>query len=578
MLKNTRLFGISWPTRSELRTLENSLKGRDFLIYLLLSFTLIVSGIALLSRLNNHFMVIVPLHGGTIDEGVIGTPRFVNPVLAVSESDKDLTNLVFSGLMRLDENSKPVPDLAESFSVSDDGLTYTFILKQGVTFHDGKPLTADDIIFTIEKISNPSIKSPKRANWEGVIVEKIDERTITFTLKKAYTQFLDATTIGILPKHLWDDVTDQEFALSENNENAVGAGPYKVSSIKQDANGIPRYYELKSFSKYINGKPYLDKIFLRFYDNENSLIHALKSGNVDNINSISPENAASLVNDGYDVSRISIPRVFGIFFNQNKAPILANKTVVSAMDLAIDKQSIVNTVLYGYGTPLSGPRPKDTESMQDRATSIQEANAMLDKAGYVMGEDGTREKKTTDKNSTKTERLSFSISTADIQELKDAAFQIRDDLSEVGISVDVRIYDVGTLNQNIIHERDYDSLLFGELITSDQDMFAFWHSSQRLSPGLNVSMYTNTNIDTMLESLQTAKDQSKIKELSNKVSSTIISDKPAIFLYTPSFIYVKNDDVVEGKEKTILRSSSNRFDLVTTWYKNMDKIWTIFAK
>lgn len=576
MTKNTRLFGISWPTRAELRTLENSLTGRDFLLYLLFGFLLLTSGFALLGRLNKHFLVSVPLYGGSIEEGVIGTPRFVNPLLAVSESDKDITNLVFSGLMRMDESSKPGLDLAESYSVSEDGLVYTFIIKQGATFHDGKPVTADDVIYTIEKVSDPTIKSPKRANWEGVTVEKIDERTITFTLRKAYTQFLDATTIGILPKHLWNDVSNQEFPLSELNEKAVGAGPYKVSSIKQDDNGIPRSYELKSFNDYINGEAYIEKIYFRFYDNENSLIKALKTGHVDNINSISPENAASLEADGYQITRISIPRVFGLFFNQNKSPVLANKTVVSAMDLAIDKQSLVNTILYGYGTPLNGPRPKDIEPITNKEESIEEAKAMLDKAGYIVTDDGTREKISSDKKTT--ERLAFSISTADISELKDAAFQIRDDLSLIGISVDVRIYDIGTLNQTIIKDRDYESLLFGELITSDPDLFAFWHSSQRLSPGLNVSMYTNTNVDSQLESLQTQNDAQKISELSAKITSTIQSDRPAIFLYTPSFIYVRDDEAIEGKSKTILRSSSNRFDLVGSWYINTDRVWRIFTR
>lgn len=574
MLKNIRIFGISWPDRGELRTLENSLRGRDFIIYLILSFFLLFSSISLLGRLNKNFLTTVPLYGGTVNEGIIGTPRYVNPVLSVSEADKDLSNLVFSGLTRFDEDGKPTLNLAESYTVTDDGLTYTFILKQGLEFHDGKPLTADDVVFTVEKIINPSIKSPRRATWEGITAVKIDERTVQFTLKKSYSGFLDATTIGILPKHLWSDVSDQEFPLSDLNKNAIGTGPYKISSVKEDENGIPKSYELKSFSKYSMGKPFIDRINIKFYDNENLLVRALKNGSVDNINSISPETAAGLKDSGYNITLIPIPRVFGLFFNQGKSPIFADKNVINAIDLAIDKQSLVNTVLYGYGTPLSGPRPEDREEPADRTQSIEEANKILENAGYKLGEDGTRERKVKDK----TERLSFSISTADIPELKNSAFQIRDDLSAIGISVDVRIYDVGTLNQNIIKDRDYESLLFGQLITSESDLFAFWHSSQRLSPGLNVSMYTNTNVDSLLESLQSTKDESKQKELSNKISQTIKTDKPAIFLYTPSFIYIKDEKIFFGKEKTTLRGSSNRFDLVNTWYKNTDRVWTIFAK
>lgn len=573
-----KLFGISWPTREELRTLENSIKGKDFIVYLIFGGLLLFSSLALVSKLNRTFLVTVPLYGGSFEEGVVGTPRFINPVLAISEPDKDLTNLVFSGLMRLDENSNPSLDLAESYSVSENGLEYTFVLKNDAKFHDGEAITADDVVFTIEKISNPFIKSPKRASWEGVLVEKIDERTVKFTLKKAYAQFLDSTTIGIIPKHLWENVSDQEFALSDMNEKAVGSGPYKISNIKEDDSGIPKTIELKSFNDYVNGKPYINKIGFSFYSNENTLVRALKNGSVDNINSVSPENAYSLSEEGYNVESISIPRVFGLFFNQNKNPLLSNKTVTQAMDLAIDKQSIVDKILFGYGTPIMGPRPTDVENSQNREESLEQAIKLLEKAGYTLGEDGTRVKTTTSGKTTKTERLSFSITTADLPELKDAAYEIRNDLSNIGISVDVRVYDVGTLNQDIIKERDYEILLFGELITSDADLFAFWHSSQRLYPGLNVAMYTNTNADSLLEDLQTEDSEDKIKTLSDKISSTIKSDGAAIFLYSPSFIYIREDGVQEGKTKTLLRSSSNRFDLVTTWYKNKDLVWKIFTK
>ena len=160
----------------------------------------------MLLKVNQYFIVEVPSSGGIYKEGIVGTPRFINPVLSISDADRDLTSLVYSGLMRQHTDDTLIPDLAETVEISEDGLSYFFKIRDDAVFHDGEPVTSEDIIFTILTTQNPIIKSPKRANWDGITIEKIDDKNLTFHLQQPYAPFLNNTTLGILPKHIWQGV------------------------------------------------------------------------------------------------------------------------------------------------------------------------------------------------------------------------------------------------------------------------------------------------------------------------------------------------------------------------------------
>ena len=198
-------------------------------VFIFFSGVAIVSSVCLVYLLNNSLLVAVPAYGGTVSEGVIGSPRFINPILAVSDSDRDLTSLVYSGLLRATSDGDYVPDLAQSYTISPDGLTYTFKLRPNATFHNGMKVTADDVVFTINKANDPALQSPERANWDGVTVAAIDAETVQFTLKAPYAPFVENLTTGILPKQLWQNVSDDEFSFSDLNTNPVGSGPFEVS-------------------------------------------------------------------------------------------------------------------------------------------------------------------------------------------------------------------------------------------------------------------------------------------------------------------------------------------------------------
>ncbi|HEV7702451.1 MAG TPA: ABC transporter substrate-binding protein [Candidatus Paceibacterota bacterium] len=586
--------GSKLPKMAQINSALLTFSKKERIVFSVLVATLLLSTLLILNSINNYFMVGVPMYGGSISEGIVGAPRFANPILATSSADQDMVSLVYSGLMRKDSSGNLIPDLAEKYEVSADGLTYTFTLKDNIYFHDGKPVTIDDIVFTINTVKDSVIKSPHKANWDGVTVSKLDEKTIEFKLRQPFASFLENTTLGILPTHLW---SGSPIELNSVNTNPVGSGPYMVTNVSKEGSGAIDSYELASFKKFALGRPYIDNIDLHFYSNEDDMVKALENRQVSQISSISPTNAENLKKAGYKIEFAVLPRVFGLFFNQNANRLFADKVVISAINQAIDKDGIVREVLSGYGVIIDGPIPpgmtqyqqsdaSNTDSQASREEILQKVEKGLSDDGWTKNSEGYLEKTSQEKKVVKgksvavgkktTTPLEFSISTSDAPELVKAASKIQEDLKVIGIKVDIKTFEVGTLNQDVIRPREYDALLFGQIINNESDLFAFWHSSQRKDPGLNIAMYTNAAVDKILEdaslTINTGARTKKYIQFENEIKK----DMPAIFLYTPDFIYVVSSNLM-GVSVGHVTFPSDRFAQVYLWNKEKYNVWKIFA-
>ncbi len=569
-----KLLSKSWKFPKEEKIVEiiKSFRFAEKIIFSIFCAIFVISGIGLLYRVNDGLSVQIPAKGGAVIEGIVGTPRFLNPVLAITDADRDINNLVYSGLLKFDEDGNLVSDLADSYKISEDGTVYTFFLKPNIYFHDGKKVTSEDVEFTISKIKDPNIKSPKRSSWENVTVEKIDEETIKFTLKKPYSPFIQNATVGILPKHIWKNVSDDSFLFSNFNLKPIGSGPYKMESLTEDESGLPIEYKLKSFKKYISGEPFIEKITLKFYPNEDKLIEAYGGGEVKNINSISPKNIKKIGLENSNLKIQTLPRIFGVFFNQSNQPIFLHDEVRKALDIATPRQNIIDEVLLGYGKSIDGPLPNDY--LEEEKYSIEKARELLENKGWKQNEFGIYEKKN---EKGVVEKLSFNISTGDIPELKNTATILQSSWQKIGANVEVKIFETGDLNQNVIRPRKYESLLFGEIIGKDLDLFPFWHSSERNDPGLNIAMYTNAKVDKLLEDIRKTTDKNEVDKLLNLFEEEVKKDTPAIFIYSPEFIYINNKDI----KNVILTKTTipaDRFQNVNKWYIETNKIWKIFNK
>lgn len=531
-------------------------------------------------KINEHFLVTIPAQGGTLNEGIIGTPRYINPLLTVTDADKDISRLVYRGLMKEDTNGNLVPDLAQSYSVSSDGLTYTFILKKAY-FQDGVQITANDVAFTINSAVNPTLNSSEQVSWQGVAVNVINPTTITFTLKQPYAPFLANTTLGILPQHIWQNVSYDNWTYSTNNTtNIVGSGWYKVTKISQTASGIPEYYDLSAYRKDSDGAPLIDTIVMKFYSSEDDLIAAYNSGNIDTMGGIDPSEAAELAKNGAIVMTTPLPRIFGLFFNQSQASFFADSDVRLAISTAINKDAIVKNVLFGYGQTIDSPIPPSIHltndaPIPDQSENIAQAKAILEKDGWTLGTDGIYTKVISKKE---TDRLSFEIDTNDTPELKQSIDLIVSNLKQAGIEAIPEVYETGSLNQDIIQPRKFQSLFFGQVVSNQADLFAFWDSSQRTSPGLNISGYANPSVDTLLEQGEQTLDPTQQNTIYQKFENEINSDIPAVFVYSPSYIYVVRQDIAQGIQLPRINQPEDRFFDENNWYLDTDHVWKIFAK
>jgi len=546
----------------------------------IVSLVFVISTLLILNKINQFFLIEIPAYGGSFTEGIIGSPRFINPVLATSNADKDLCLLIYSGLLKATTKGELIPDLAESYKISEDGFVYTFKLKDDLFFHDNTPLTTDDIEFTIKATQNNIIKSPKKANWDGVEVKKINEKEIQFILTQSYSPFLENLTLGILPKHIWESISPEQFAFSRFNIQPIGSGPYKINNVKENSSGILEEYSLQSFNKYSLGEPYVSKIYLKLYSDEETLLSQYKKNEIENISSISPDKVSSLSKNlrKSQLLTTSLPRIFGVFFNQDEAGLFTNKEVRLALDQAIDRKQIINKVLDGYGVAINSPLPFESKYYLETTPSkkitdpIESAQEILRQNGWELTEEKVWEKVTR----TSVTPLSFSLSTANIPELKAVAELLKGEWEKMGAKVNLKIFEIGDLNQNVIRPRQYDTLLFGEVIGRDMDLFAFWHSSQRNDPGLNIAMYANITTDNLLEQIRIITDEEIRQEKFERFQKEIADDRPAIFLYSPEFIYIASDKIKNIKIEQIT-IPSERFLDIQQWYIETDKIWKIFS-
>ncbi|OGZ07679.1 MAG: hypothetical protein A3C93_02130 [Candidatus Lloydbacteria bacterium RIFCSPHIGHO2_02_FULL_54_17] len=542
----------------------------------------VVSSVILLLQWNDRFLVEVPQKGGAIVEGIIGRPRFINPVIAKSDADRDMVALIYSGLLKATPDGELIGDLAETYTVSADGLIYTFTLKNDLLWHDGEPVTSKDVVFTVEKARDPSlaIKSPRRASWEGVDVETPDPQTVVFRIKQPYAPFLENATMGILPEHIWNNVPNEEFDVTYHNIEPIGSGPYRMDRIVEDkARGLPQYYDLVAFKRYALGEPYVTHMRIAFFGNNKELAEAYNDGSVDQMHTVEPALAKELEQKQGVIIRAPLPRIFAAFFNQNQQTIFADKNVREALLLAVDRGRIVEEVLHGYARVIDGPLPEfsATSTPESETTTderLAKARALLEKGGWLPNAAGVYEK--TNKKAKTVTLLEFSLSIPDVPEIKTAAEFIRNDWETLGALVTVKVFDPSTFVTEVLSPRKYDVIFYGQVIGRTPDPFAYWHASQRNAPGLNIALYTNKNADKLLENIRKENDRELRNEMLEKFTEEVRGDVPAVFVYSPDFLYATAKNV-KGITIGLITTESERFLDVHHWYVNSERVWKWLA-
>lgn len=578
-----------------------SLSPTEALLFGFFGLLLIISTIGIVWKINESLIEEVPVAGGSLTEGISAVPRFINPLLAFSSADRDLSLLIYAGLLKKNSQGEIILELAKDYQISEEGTLYTFTLKDDLYFHDGIPVTADDVVFTVERVQDDRLQSPKRANWTGIQVEKINDRTVAFRLEEPFAPFLETLTLGILPMHIWGNVEVEQTPFSQRNIEPIGAGPYQIDNIIRRDGGTPSSYILSSFENYALGKPYISRITFRIYENENDLIEAYRNGEIESLSGISTEIARKIMDDNVRIETPALSRIFGIFFNQNDAPLFTDSAFRHALEASIDKEALIDEIFSGFATAADNPFPQyfmttqprtndaeesdsddETEEEEEEEEDLEEvvsedlpnAEEILDDGGWDFDVDKNLWTKGSGDD---IKESSFTLTTGNLPELVEIARFISREWEKIGIKTELVFLDPEELRETAVRPREYEALLFGQVIDRPVDLYAFWHSSQRNDPGLNLALYANVDADRALSALRTEIDPAEVGKLIEDFSQEIREDRPAIFLYLPDLIYVLPAKI-KGVELSYLKDTSLRFSEVENWFIETNRQWSFFKQ
>lgn len=493
-------------------------------------------------------------------EAIVGSPARVNPLFApLNDTDADLASLVFSGLTRLGLDGQVLPDLAQSWEVSPDGLNYTFKLRRDVNWHTGAAFTAEDALFTYELLADPDLPSDSRLGqlWRQVSCNAPDEFTLICELSAPFAPFLSFTSIGLLPKHILEGTSAATIQDSPFNQAPAGTGPFRLAQLDQ-SKAI-----LRANPTYYGERPAIDEIEFRFFPNPSTAAAALSRGEVQGLllgPSASQEDFDLLTSSQGLRAYTSNRTLILMLFLNNSQPPFDDKALREAVALSVNVDDLISDLLGGRAVRADSPIVPGTwaynPQLEPRPHDLKAARELLDEAGWEMTDDGVRQKDG--------KEMRISLMT-DQDPLRIAIAQmVANQLAEVGIQVAVTPQDAD-LRREFLAPHQYQAAIFGWDPGPDPDPYLVWHSSQVEPPDNgNIAGYQNEDADRVIEEARQTTDLDKRQALYYTFQQMFFEDVPSVLLYYPAFTYFVAEEVQNIELGTLFRSSS-RFANATQW-------------
>ncbi len=516
------------------------------------------------------YMQQAPARGGTYAEASLGPIDSLNPLYASSSAENTVARLLFSSLYSYDQTGKLHGDIATGLTQSQEGRVYTVTIRGDAKWHDGQPLTAEDIVYTVNVIKNPAARSQLRVNWLDVSVRAIDAHTVEFTLPTQYAAFPYALTFPILPSHLLASINAGALRESTFSQAPIGSGPFKYSLIQAaDAITNHKVVHLTANTAYYRGAPLLDRFEVHAYATENDISVALKNVEVDGAADL-PVVSSDEKGGYYQVTTEPIASGVYILLNTTN-PILSDVRVRKALQIGTDTAAIRRAV-GGDVKPLSLPFVDGQLTGADVpvAPLVNKAQAaiMLDEAGWKL--DGTTRVKDG-------KPLQISITTTKDSQYQRAMDEVTTQWQGLGVVVEKRTVDASNVStafvQNVLQQRNFDALVYELSIGADPDVYAYWHSSQANQDGYNFTGYSNRNADAALASAR-ARTETDLRNAKYKAFATQwLADAPAIGVYQPVLEYVVNKTARAVPAGANLISATDRFANVIYWSVNTKTVY-----
>ena len=506
----------------------------------------------------------LPRSGDTYVEAMIGAPRLVNPLLAQSDTDLDLTHLIFSGLTRVDERGAIVPDLASGWQASPDSSVFTFTLRSGLLWSDDKPLTSDDIAFTVGLLKDPHFPGDPAlaSHWRDVQLDTISPLIVQFKLPSSNSSFLEYTTLGILPRHRWTDVQAPDLANSDLNRTPVGAGQWRyttpgtigipggaaVTTGSADSQGtsdtpgdaLHSGVLLEPNPNRLHRAMRISRLWFRFYPTFDAAVAGLKAGEVHGLGHIPADRLADMqAMSGVEMHQQTLARSAMLLLNL-RSPLFDKPQTRQAVELAISRKALVEQTLHMQARVTDSPILAQSWAYSSRAVhggySPVEARRLFDEAGWLTGPDGIRARNG--------ERLSVVLAAnKEVPSNIQVARELQSQLQAAGIEIKLALVGRDRLLKEYLAPGAFHMVLVNwEAQGAEPDIYDYWHTPQRGLTSYNFVGWSNPQADKALDEARVSSDNWVRAARYAEFQQAFKEDVPAVVLYNSTYSYLTRAD------------------------------------
>lgn len=563
--------------RNLVRKFSNLYSVRRFLLVWVALLVILIGCVAVQTRaLGSYYQSLQPAPGGIYREGIVGTYTNANPLYVTGQVNDAVSKLLFAGLFKYDSDNRLVGDLAHRYDIDSSGTVYTVKLKPNLTWHDGRPLTAADVVFTYQTIQNPDAQSPLNVSWQSVVVSETDARTVVFKLSNPLSSFPHSLTNGIIPKHAFEAANIVNYrSLPFNTVRPVGAGPYQLKTIEVTGNSPTtrqEKIELVPFKNYYGGAPAISSFIIHTYPNEQRMVADFRSRELNAMVGLQKIPADLTTEENIQTVVMPLTAANMVFFKTGSG-VLADKAVRQALvggaDVGALTKGLVKPVLP-VRSPLLPGTPGYDPTLRQAYMGIDAAGALLDQAGWTKQANGNRAKAG--------QPLTFRLYAQDLDEYRQVAASLKTQWAKLGVNVQIYFQEEVDLRSTVA-SHSYDALLYGISLGVDPDGFVYWHSSQadvRSVSRLNLSEYSSPTADSSLEDGRTRQDPVLRAVKYAPFLRAWQQDAPALGLYQPKFLYITRGQV-HGVQDRPVTVDTDRFNNVHEWMvrrvpQNIEKI------
>lgn len=499
-------------------------------------------------------------------EGMIGEVNRLNPLLASQDqNEKDVQRLIFNRLVRVGSSGDIFSELAETWTVSEDGKEYIFFLTKEAQWHDGVKFTAKDVIYTFDLIKGKSEVGELGTILKKVTVKQIDDYTVSFRLKEKNITFLELAAVNIVPEHILSNLTWRQIKVGQFNENPIGTGPYKVVKATE------QQYDLEANQDYFLGQPSLPKIRFILYPDEEQALDAIKAGHVQVVSNITATGVQELEEYKNIGSRSAVfyNRTRLLYINLTKPNPNLSRNIRQALQYGLDKREF--TKLLEGTKAASGPISElswayDETLKNDFGYNPGKADALLRKDKWIFPKD----KVNPDFREQEGKFLVLTLTYMDNKINEKVARKLEEQFESLGIKLILDPRDFNSISQEVIPNRDFEILLFEVETKLDPDKYTLWHSSQKEYPGLNIVGYNNNRVDYLLQQGRLLTNKGERAQAYYSFQRYIMDDVPALFLYHPAYYLVYDKKLINIPDLEGIVDPSDRFERIVNEWDNQE--------